>query len=297
MHREAYARNLRRWMTGRVDGVLVGGSSGEGPLLDEIELLRLVEWTREGPLGDRTLVAATGMESTRATARLCREAARAGADAALVRPPAYYHQAMDPEALVAHYRAVADASPVPVVLYHVPRYVPVELAPDLVARLARHENVVAIKDSSGDVRNLGALVEAAGRRIDVLVGAGELLYGGLEVGASGGVVAVGLLATAACGRLLEAWEEGDAGRAGRLQERVGALDRAVVGRLGVPGLKAALDEQGLYGGPPRPPLRPADEAARRRVRGALEAAGLAHHAATSDEAGASDPVAGAARDG
>lgn len=277
LDRSAFEANLRRWAAGPADGVVVAGSTGEAPLLDEIEILRLVEWARDVLPGGRPVVAGTGLESTRATVRLCREVARKGADAVLVRPPSYYEGAMTPEAVAAHYEAVAEGSPIPVVLYHIPRYVPVELEPDLVGRLARHENVVGIKDSSGDIRNLGALVEACGDEASVLAGSGTLLYGGLEVGAAGGVLAVALLALDACGGILEAWREGDGEAAGAAQERVGALHRAVVGKLGVPGVKAALDLLGMAGGPVRPPLLPLEARGRERVESALETAGVLAH--------------------
>lgn len=274
LDRAAFEANVRAWSSGGADGVVVAGSTGEGPLLDEIEILRLTEWARAVLPRGRTVVAGTGLESTRGTVRLCREVARNGADAVLVRPPYYYRGAMTPEAVEAHFREVADASPVPVILYNVPKYVPVELAPDLVGRLSRHDNVAGIKDSSGDIRNLGALVEACGDRASVLVGSGSLLYGALEVGAEGGILAVGLLAVEACATILEAWRDGDTGRAGAVQERVGALNAAVVGKLGVPGVKAALDMlEGLEGGPVRGPLRPLDETGLQKARGALSAAG------------------------
>lgn len=272
--RDGFEENVRTWAAGAADGIVVAGSTGESPLLDEIEILRLVEVAREAAGTACPVVAGTGLESTRGTVRLCREVTRVGADAVLVRPPSYYADRMTPDAVEAHYTAVAEASPVPLILYNIPRYVPVELAPDLVGRLARHENVIGIKDSSGEIRNLGALVEACGDHASVLVGAGTLLYGGLEVGATGGVLAVGVMATDACGRILEAWREDDMERAGALQERVGALHRAVVGRHGVPGVKVALDRLGLRGGPVRPPLRPLDEAGVRHVEGALRTAGL-----------------------
>lgn len=275
LDQEAFLRNVRAWTEGPADGVVVAGSTGEAPLLDEIEVLRLTEWAdRVAPRG-RPVVVGAGLESTRGTVRLCREVARKGADAVLVRPPCYYEDAMTTEAVEAHFRRVADGSPVPVILYNIPRYVPIELEPDVVGRLSRHENVVGIKDSSGDIRNLGALADACGDRASVLAGSGELLYGGLEVGASGGVVAVGLLALEACGEILEAWRREDPERAGALQERVGALHRAVVIRLGVPGVKAALDELGLDGGPVRGPLRAVDGAGREHVASALSSAGLA----------------------
>lgn len=252
----------------------MAGSTGEAPLLDEVELLRLVEWGRSSVGDGRPLVAGTGLESTRGTLRLCREVARAGADAVLVRPPHYYRDAMTPAAVEDHYRRVADGSPLPVVLYNIPRYVSVELDPELVGRLARHENVAGIKDSSGEVRNAGELVEVCGSEASVLVGAGTLLYGGLEIGAEGGVLAVGLLAPELCGEILEAFDRGESSRAGELQERVGALDRAVVGDHGVAGVKHALDRLGWSGGPVRPPLQPLDGAGERTVEEALEAAGL-----------------------
>lgn len=270
----AFLDNLRAWLRHPIAGIVVGGSTGEAPLLDAAELERLVAWAREAA-GDRTVTAGTGAESTRETVRLCQAAARRGADAVLVRPPAYYRDAMTPESLRLHYEAVADASPIPLVLYHIPKFVPVELLPDLVGTLAHHENVIGIKDSSGDVRNLGALAEACEGHAEVLVGAGTLLYAGLEVGAAGGVVAVGCVAPEQACAVYDAWAEGDPVRAGAMQERIGPLHRVVVARLGVPGVKHALDRLDMVGGPPRPPLRPLDEAGRRQVAQALEAAGLA----------------------
>lgn len=254
--------------------MVVAGSTGEAPLLDEDEALRLVEWARE-EAADRTVVAGTGLESTRATARLSAAAAERGADAVLVRPPAYYVDAMSPAALVAHYTAVADASPVPLILYNVPRYVPVELVPELVGQLLRHGNIAGVKDSSGDMRVLGALAAACEGRGALLVGSGALLYGGLELGAKGGILAVGCMAPGPACEIHSAWVEGEPARAGRLQERVGPLHKRVVGRHGVPGVKHALDLLGLHGGPPRPPLLPLSGSARREVEEAVAAAGLA----------------------
>ena len=282
--RRACQANLRRWLDRSADGFVVAGSTGEAPLLDEIEILRLVEWARAVTPRGVPVIAGTGLESTRGTVRLCREVARNGADAVLVRPPSYYAEAMTSRALTHHYRAVADGSPVPLVLYHIPRYVPVGLDPELVAGLVRHDNVAGIKDSSGDIRNLGELAEACSGEASVLVGAGTLLYGGLEVGASGGILAVGLLATEACSDILAAWRDGDTERAGSLQERVGGLHRAVVGKLGVAGVKAALDRLGMEGGAVRSPLQDLEEEGRRRAARALESAGLSRRAAPAGEA-------------
>ncbi|HEX8694688.1 MAG TPA: dihydrodipicolinate synthase family protein [Longimicrobium sp.] len=267
--------NLRAWLKAPLAGVVLFGSTGEGPLLDEDEKTRLVAGARDVVDGGRLLLAGTGAESTRATVRATRAVAGAGADAVLVQPPAYFKPLMTPEALRDHFAAVADASPVPVILYQVPpRFSGVELPPGLVGELARHPNIVGIKDSHGDLRTLGALVEACEGRAAVLAGSGAVVYGALEIGAVGGILAVALLAPAECAELARLYAEGRLAEAGRLQERIAPLHRAVVGELGVPGIKAALEELGLHGGAPRPPLKPLREKDRPKVREALRQAGM-----------------------
>lgn len=271
---EGFGDNLRRWAAHPIRGVVVGGSTGEAPFLDPDELVRLTDGARAALPPAVRLVAGTGMESTRATVRASRAVARCGAEAVLVRPPSYFRAQMTPEALREHFLAVADASPVPVILYHVPKFVPVDLVPELVGRLLEHENIVAIKDSSGDLRNLGALAEACAGRGSVLVGSGAHLYAGLELGAAGGILAVALLAPAESCAVVEAWTAGRMAEAGRAQEVLGPLNRVIVGGTGVPGIKHALDLLGYAGGPPRPPLRPPSPEARREVAAALERARL-----------------------
>lgn len=274
----AYRGNLRAWLSHPISGVVAAGSTGEAPLLDLTEFGALVAASRE-LLEERALIAGAGAESTRQAITLCRSAAGEGADAVLVRPPGYYRDAMNPGAVRDHFTAIADASPIPVILYNIPKYVPVELAPELVAELVSHQNVVGIKDSSGDLHNLGALADACDGRADVLVGAGHLFYPALELGASGGVLGVGLMATGATTELYEAFQAGRMALAGRLQERIGPLNKAVVGKLGVPGVKEALDLLGLVGGPPRPPLQALADRERSAVRDALARAGLLEAAA------------------
>lgn len=271
----ALRRNARSWLAEGLAGVVLFGSTGEGLLLEEDERARMLEAVR-GLLGEgQALLAGTGAESTRAAIRLARAAAEAGAHAVLVHPPAYYRPQLTPDALRDHFRAVADASPVPVVLYQVPpAYSGLELQSGLVAELSRHGNIIGIKDSSGDLKSLGELVESAGAGFRVLVGNGAIVYAGLEVGAVGGILAVADLAPALCVELFRRKRAGEEGRAGRIQEVLGPLHRAVVGGTGVPGIKAALDLLGLAGGPPRPPLKPVREKERAAIREALERAGL-----------------------
>ncbi len=271
----ALRAHLRGLLEHPVRGVLLAGSTGEAVLLDEAERRRMVEAAREVVPGGRLLLAGTGAESTRATIRLTEAAAEAGADAVLVQPPAFYRPAMTPGVLVEHYRSVADASPVPILLYQVPgRLCSVDLSAGLVGELGHHENVIGIKDSRGDLGRLGELVEVAGDGFRILVGSGAHLYGGLEVGAHGGILAVANLAPADAAALHSAFEDGRAAEAGRLQERIGPIHVEVVGRFGIAGVKVALDMLGGYGGPPRPPLRPLDEKDREKVRATLERAAL-----------------------
>lgn len=271
----AFRRNARAWLEAPLSGLVLFGSTGEGLLLEDDERIRILESVREATGEDRLLLAGTGAESTRAAIRLSREAAAAGADAVLVQPPGYYRPQLTPEALRDHYTAVADASTVPVLLYQVPpAYTGADLQSGLVAELANHPNIVGIKDSTGDLKALGTLVDTCRSDFAVLVGSGAVMYGALEVGACGGILAVAVLAPHAACELYQLKQEGDEPGAGRIQERLAPLHRAVVAGHGVPGVKAALDLLGLVGGPTRPPLMPLGDEGRAAVREALQAAGL-----------------------
>jgi len=257
-------QNVSRLVAAGLDGVAVAGSTGEAALLDVEEQRRMVGWVREVLPDQRWLLVGTGAESTRQAVLLTRAAAAEGADAVLVRPPGYFSAAVSPASLADHYRAVADASTVPVLLYHVPKYTHLPIAAGLVRQLAAHPNIVGIKDSSGDVKILAAFRDAA-PGWSVFVGGGSLLYAALELGCEGGILAAACFAPALCVEILAAFRAGDRARAGRLQERLAPLDREVVGKLGPGGVKAAMDAVGLYGGPVRAPLAPVVAADRDRV--------------------------------
>ena len=263
--RELLARGLQ--------GVVVSGTTGEGPLLDGDEQAHLVEWLRDVIPDDRWLIAGTGAESTRATIRATERAAAAGADAVLVRPPAYFGPALSPAALVAHFTRVADASPVPVLVYNIPKHTHVMLQDGVLRALADHERIAGFKDSSGDLKLLAAY-RAAAPRLRALVGSGTLFYPALELGADGGILAVACFAAETCARLYRAFRADDRRAAGAEQERLVPLAREIVGELGVPGVKAAMDLVGLEGGPVRPPLVPLDARQRARVADLLATAGL-----------------------
>lgn len=257
-----------------LDGVVVAGSTGEAALLDEAEKVRAVQWLRDVVPEDRWLVAGTGAESTRAAIRLARDAGAAGADAVLVGPPSYFASLLSPAAFTDHYRRVADASPVPVIVYNIPKYTHVMLHESTLRALADHERVVGFKDSSGDLK-VFANFKAALPRAAALMGAGSLFYPSLELGAAGGVLGMACFAAKACAKLYAAYRAGDHETAGALQERLTPLAREIVGALGPAGIKAAMEIVGLPGGPVRPPLAPVDARQRTRVVEVLAASGIA----------------------
>ncbi len=271
----AFRSNLRHWFEHPIAGVLIGGTNGEGVLLEDGERAALLAAAAElAP--DRALVLAwAGAESTRHAIRLTREAASAGADAALVSPPAFFKGAMSPEALTRHYRAVADASPLPIAIYQVPtRMSTVDLPTALIAELSRHDNIIGIKDSRGRLEILGDLVAQCEPGFQVLVGNGALLHPALRTGCSGGIVAVGMIATAAAAAIPIAFRAGDEAEAERLQERIAPLHQHIVADMGIPGVKAALDLLGLRGGAPRGPLLPAPREGIESVRRLLQSVEL-----------------------
>jgi 4-hydroxy-2-oxoglutarate aldolase len=259
--------NLRKWAAHEVQGIVMAGTTGEAVLLEEAERLALVAAGREVLPKGILIIAGTGLESTRATIRLTRAVADVGADAVLVQPPAYYKGAMTPEVLREHYRAVADASPVPVIIYQAPLKVStLDFPTGLVSELSTHENVVGIKDSRGKLGLVGELVSQCPEGFQVLVGSGAFLYPALEVGAVGGIVAVANLAPGESVALFHAFKAGRSAEAGRLQEQIGPVHNEIIGAIGVPGVKVALELLGYRAGDPRPPLRALPEEGREKVR-------------------------------
>ncbi len=270
----ALRANVRWWLSRPVRGIVVAGSTGEAPFLDEEERRSMVRAMRGVVPPDRLLVVGTGAESTRATIRRTVDAAEAGADAVLVMPPAFSREAMTPRALRVHFEAVADASPVPVILYQVPpRFSTLELATGFIRSLADHDRIVGLKDSRGNLEMVGRLVESCPPDFQVLVGSGAHLYASLELGARGGILGVANLLPDACASLVSAFQKGDHSLAGRLQERIGPVHNRVVTRFGVAGVKAGLDHLGRVGGSPRPPLLPLGDEDRARVHEILDASG------------------------
>jgi 4-hydroxy-2-oxoglutarate aldolase len=266
-----FESNFDTYAAHDLGGYLVLGSNGESPYLDEGERMKLVRAARKGA-GRKPLLVGTGQESTRATIGFTRKAAELGADAALVLTPNYYKSQMTVEALRRHFEAVADASPIPVLLYSVPAFTGLTFPPGLAATLAAHPRVAGMKESSGDLSLLGRIISSVPAGFAVACGSAPVLYPALCIGANAGIVAVSCCAPAVAVALYRAFAQGDHVRARRLQDVVTPLGLAITVTHGVAGLKAAIDLAGLRGGHVRAPLLPFPEPARSEVASLLSRA-------------------------
>ena len=271
---DAFASNIRAHVTAGLNGVVVTGSTGEAALLDDAERASLITRARSELPSDRTLLIGTGAESTRATIARTVIAAERGADAVLVVAPHYYGDAMTPAALLQHYTRVADASPVPVMLYSIPKYMHFAISPEVVAQLSVHENIIGMKDSSGDATLFAQYLELQSERFHVLTGSGALFGEAVRLGAYGGILAVSLFAPELSCEVWNAHQRGDRRAAERFQAMLTPLAARIVGAMGVAGVKTAMDCVGRRGGPPRSPLLPITAQARAELDELLRAAEL-----------------------
>ena len=265
----AMRANVARWMRTRIRGVVVLGSNGEAPLLAEDESDAAIAAARDAVPADRLCLAGTGRESTVAAVRAAKRAAELGADAVLVRTPAYFRTLLTARALTDHYRAVADAAPVPVILYNFTALTGVTLPVESVASLAEHPNVVGMKESGSDLRFLSALIDSTPDDFAVMAGSAPVFFASLLVGAAGGILALASAVPDLCVELYDRVRAGRLDEARALQRRLTPLAGLVTSTHGVPGLKAALALLGYAAGDPRPPLRPVGPAAVDDIRRAL----------------------------
>ena len=267
--------NLERWNREPLGGYVVGGSNGEFPFLTVEERVEVVRAARQAIPRDRLLIAGSGMESAREAIALTRRMAEAGADVALVITPNYYKARMNVAALEGYFRAVADASPIPVMLYSVPANTGLDMPAQVVINLATHPNILGMKDSGGDVTKFGFIANETRRTgFQLVAGSAGFFLGALSVGAVGCVPALGNIAGGKLAQLLDSFKHGDIESARAIQLPLVEPNYAVTSRFGVPGLKAAMDMVGYYGGPVRSPLLPLSEADSAELKRVLVKAGL-----------------------
>ncbi len=246
-------------------GYVVLGSTGESVLLTHAEMDSILIAVRETAGKGKRLIAGTGAESTAETIRKTKHAADLGYDFALVKTPYYYKPSYKPAVLARHYRSVADASPIPVLLYSVPVFTGLALESADVIALIDHPNIVGIKDSSGDVRRVAETIEGAPAEFQTLVGAAATVLSCLAVGAVGAILALACALPEQCVALHQLFRAGNAERARELQLRLVRASRVMVSEMSIPGVKYAMDLRGYRGGNPRLPLVPLQEEQKKQL--------------------------------
>ena len=266
--------NIAKWNASEISGYVLLGSTGERAHLDENEYLKVIEAARAevGPRPEGLIfIAGAGQQSTRGTINEIKRVIEAvTVDAFVVITPHFYRPSITQQALIAHYRSIADASPVPVILYSMPALTGIKIEPETAARLSEHENIVGIKDSSADLDGLGETIKLVRKDFAVLTGNGTVLNQALSAGACGGILAVGCVAPSVCIEIYRAVTYGESERASSLQTKLTPLAQAVTTLFGIGGLKAALDMSGYQGGAVRAPLRSPGQAARVEIARLLE---------------------------
>lgn len=258
---EGLATNLGTWNDTGVVGYVVLGSTGERANLNETEYLRVIETARQAVPDNVTFIAGAGQQSTRGTIKEIERAAAAGAEAVLVITPSFYKSAITQDALIRHYLAVADASPIPVILYSMPDLTGIQIEPETAARLSKHGNIIGMKDSSADTPKFADTVRLTPEDFAVMIGNGTVFCEALQAGARGGILAVGCVVPKLCIEIYDAVKAGDINRAKPLQETLTPLARAVTRTYGIGGLKTAMEMAGFIGGSVRAPLQRPSEVA------------------------------------
>jgi len=272
---ERFVDNIRTWNATPLAGYVVLGSTGEFPLLSDAERDRVLVAAREAIPREKTFLAGTGADSTRQTIVRTKRAAEIGADVAIVVTPHYFTREFGHAAAqVRHYLAVADASPIPVMIYNFPRNTGINLEASTVARIAAHPNVCGIKDSSGLIPQCAQTIDQTPKTFHVLTGSATGLLPALAIGASGGVLALALIAAREFCDVFALARQGRWDEARGIAQRMAVAERGVSGQYGIGGLKAALDLQGLFGGPCRAPLPTPDGDAIEDIKEVLATAGL-----------------------
>ncbi|HWT89330.1 MAG TPA: dihydrodipicolinate synthase family protein [Candidatus Angelobacter sp.] len=257
--------NVQRYNQTELAGYVALGSTGESVLLTRAEMDGILITVKEAAAKGKKLLAGAGAESTAETIERTKRAAELGYDAALVKTPHYYKPAYKPEVLIAHYRRVADESPIPVMLYSIPQFTGIALGAAEAAALAEHPNIIGIKDSSGNVQGVAEIVAATPPAFQVLVGAAASVYPSLVIGARGAILALACALPEKCVAVFDLVRQGHHGEARELQSILLRASKLIVSEIGIAGVKFAMDQRGYRGGVPRLPLVPLHQEQKKRL--------------------------------
>jgi 4-hydroxy-2-oxoglutarate aldolase len=269
-----FRSNITKYVKQGFNGILIAGSTGEGPYLTERERMRLVELARPLIPGPQILLVGTGVETTRQTIHLSREAVKRGADALLVLTPGYFKNRMDSAALTAHFSAVADGVRRPVLIYSIPQFTGIHIDTVTIARLSRHGNIVGLKESSGRMEFLNEVLKKSKAGFRVLAGSALIMLDAFQAGAAGAVLGPANYIPDICLHIYTLYLQGDIEGARKLQQSILSLVQEVNVRAGIPGIKCALELCGYRGGKPRSPLLPLKLTEKRKVAAALREVGI-----------------------
>ncbi len=248
-------KNFKQWNRTGLSGYLVLGSNGEAVYLNEKEKIKALEVSREAIPTSKIMLVGTGMESTQETIRFTNQAAKIGADCALVVTPCYFKGSMKPQILYDHFISVAESSRIGILIYNVPQFTGINMEPEWVARLSEHPNIKGIKDSSGNIGQLSEIIHLSQRGFAVFVGSAPVFFPALCMGAVGGILAVANVVPQEWVQIQTLFNKGKTDEARALQNRLTPLARAVTTKYGIGGLKMAMDLAGYFGGNPRLPLK------------------------------------------
>jgi 4-hydroxy-2-oxoglutarate aldolase len=258
--------NIGKYNATGLAGYVANGSTGESVLLSRKEIETVLIAVKESAAPGKLLIAGTGAESTAETIERTKRAAELGYQVALVKTPYYYKPLYKPEVYIAHFRRVADASPIPVMLYSVPQFTGIALEAPEVAVLSQHPNIIGIKESSGVVQRAAEMLGAVPSSFQILVGSASMMFPSMVLGAVGAILALGSALPEQCVALFEAVRTGNLAKARELQTLIVRASKLIVSQCGIPGVKYAMDEAGLRGGLPRLPLLPLHEDQKQAIR-------------------------------
>jgi 4-hydroxy-2-oxoglutarate aldolase len=257
--------NIHRYNSTDLSGYVVLGSTGEAVMLARAEMDGILETVKETASKEKLLIAGTGAESTAETIERTKRAAELGYHVALVKTPYYYKPAYKPDVLIAHYRRVADASPIPVLLYSVPQFTGVTLETPEIVALVEHPNIIGIKDSSGNVQRIAEVAGLAPASFQILTGGAPVVLPSLSVGARGAILALASALPEKCVALYQFFRQGEGEKARELQIALARASRTMVSESGIAGVKFAMDQRGYHGGVPRLPLQPLSERSKQNI--------------------------------
>lgn len=274
---EKLKENIQKYNSYDLAGYVVSGTTGESIYLTDDESEKLASAAKEAASEGKKIIAGTGRESTKITLEFTNRMADLGIDAVLIRTPSYFKARMDREALRKHYITIADQSKAPVLIYHIPQITGLSIDPELIIELSTHPNIIGMKNSSGYLEFFGEIKSQLAPDFDYLLGAGGVIFLGLTLGASGGILRLAAVAPAECVKLYNLFLEEKLDEARKLQLNLIPINKAIIQTHGIPGTKYALDLRGYYGGPSRLPLLPLNEEGKKEMERILKESGLLAH--------------------